>query len=120
MLTCSTPVGGHGTARTLRTPSTRAPGPAVHRADARTHTRVGRRELAREWRVETDWEMKEPKEPKPALGQNGLDFQRRYAVVLFARSLCLVTAESTCSRQGEVILDIHDVSTPWCAAQCGR
>jgi hypothetical protein len=35
---------------------------------------VGRRELAREWRVETDWEMKEPKEPKPALGQNGLEF----------------------------------------------
>jgi hypothetical protein len=36
---------------------------AVHRADVRTHIRVGRRELAREWRVETDWEMKEPKQP---------------------------------------------------------
>jgi hypothetical protein len=33
---------------------------------------VGRRELASEWRVETDWEMKEPKQPKPALGQNGI------------------------------------------------
>ena len=44
---------------------------AVHRADVRTHTRVGRRELAREWRVQTDWEMKEPKQPKPATGQNG-------------------------------------------------
>jgi len=43
---------------------------AAHRADVRTHTHthtwVGRRELAREWRVETDWEMKEPKQPKPA------------------------------------------------------
>ena len=36
---------------------------AVHRADARTYTRVGRRKLAREWRVETDWEMKELKQP---------------------------------------------------------
>jgi hypothetical protein len=27
---------------------------AVHRADVRTHTRVGRRELARKWRVETE------------------------------------------------------------------
>lgn len=44
---------------------------AVHRADVRTHTRVGRRELAREWRVETDWEKKEPKQPKPAPAQNG-------------------------------------------------
>ncbi|KAK3065103.1 hypothetical protein LTS18_010256 [Coniosporium uncinatum] len=35
------------------------------------HTRVGRRKLATEWRVETDWEMKEPKQPKPALGQHG-------------------------------------------------
>jgi hypothetical protein len=43
---------------------------AVHRADERTHTRVGRRELAREWRAETDWEMKEPKQPKPAPAQN--------------------------------------------------
>lgn len=42
----------------------------VHRADVRTHTRVGRRELAKEWRVETDWEMKEPKQPKPASGNN--------------------------------------------------
>jgi hypothetical protein len=39
---------------------------AVHRADVRTQTREGRRELARKWRVETDWEMKEPKQPKPA------------------------------------------------------
>ena len=45
---------------------------AVHRADVRTHTRVGRRELAREWRVETDGEMNEPKQPKPATGQNGI------------------------------------------------
>jgi hypothetical protein len=45
---------------------------AVHRADVRTHTRVGRRELAKEWRVETGWEMKEPKQPKPAPGQNGI------------------------------------------------
>jgi hypothetical protein len=37
-----------------------------------THTRVGRRELAREWRVETNWEMKEPMQPKPAPGQNGI------------------------------------------------
>jgi hypothetical protein len=44
---------------------------AVHRVDVRTHTRVGHRELAREWRVETDWEMKEPKQPKPAPAQNG-------------------------------------------------
>jgi hypothetical protein len=44
---------------------------AVHRADVRTHTRVGRRELARAWRVETDWEMKEQKQPKPAPTQNG-------------------------------------------------
>ena len=45
---------------------------AVHRADVRTNTRVGRRELAKEWRVETDWEMKEPKQPKPAPEQNGI------------------------------------------------
>ncbi|KAI5863308.1 hypothetical protein GGS23DRAFT_566343 [Durotheca rogersii] len=44
----------------------------VHRADVRTHTRVGRRELAKEWRVETDWGMEEPKQPKPTLGQNGI------------------------------------------------
>jgi hypothetical protein len=43
----------------------------VHRADVRTHTRVGRRELAREQRVETDLEMKKPKQPKPAPTQNG-------------------------------------------------
>ena len=41
---------------------------AVHSSDVRTHTRIGRRELAREWRVETDWEMNEPKQPKPAMG----------------------------------------------------
>ena len=45
---------------------------AVHRADVRTHTRVGRRELAREWRVETDWEVKEPKQPKPAPRWNSI------------------------------------------------
>ncbi len=45
---------------------------AVHREDVRTHTRAGRRELAREWRVDTDWEMKGPKQPKPARGQNGI------------------------------------------------
>ncbi|TRX96528.1 hypothetical protein FHL15_002800 [Xylaria flabelliformis] len=44
----------------------------VHRADLRTHTRVGRRNLAREWRVKTDWEMTEPKQPKPTShGTNG-------------------------------------------------
>ena len=44
----------------------------MHRADVQTYTRVGRRELAREWRVETDLEMKEPKQPKPAPGQHGI------------------------------------------------
>ncbi len=45
---------------------------SVHKEDApRTHTRVGRRELAREWRVETDWEMKEPKQPRSAPRHNG-------------------------------------------------
>lgn len=44
----------------------------MHRADVRTHTQVGQRELAREWKVETDWEMKEPKQPKPAPGQIGI------------------------------------------------
>ena len=44
----------------------------MHRAYVRTQTRVGRRELAREWRVETDWEMKGPKQPKPAKGENGI------------------------------------------------
>ncbi|GAW19312.1 hypothetical protein ANO14919_087980 [Xylariales sp. No.14919] len=43
----------------------------VHRADLRTHTRVGRRNLAREWRVKTDWQMTEPKQPKPTRGTNG-------------------------------------------------
>lgn len=33
---------------------------------------MGRRKLAKEWRVETDWEMKEPKEPKLAPGQNSI------------------------------------------------
>jgi hypothetical protein len=36
----------------------------VNCADVQTHTRVGCRELAREWRVETDWEMKEPEQHK--------------------------------------------------------
>jgi hypothetical protein len=36
------------------------------------YTRLGRRRLAREWRLELDWEMKEPKEPKPSLGQMAL------------------------------------------------
>ena len=44
----------------------------MHCADVQTYTRMGHRELAREWRVETDWEMTEPKEPKPALGQNDI------------------------------------------------
>lgn len=52
---------------------------AVHRADVRTHTRVGRRELAREWKVETDWEMKELKQPKPAPGQNGIALGNEWA-----------------------------------------
>lgn len=43
----------------------------VHRADERTHTRAKRRELARNWRVETDWQMKEPKQPKPDPGHDG-------------------------------------------------
>ena len=38
-------------------------------------------------------------------------FQTKYAIVLSARSLRLVTAESTCSRLGKVILDIYDVFT---------
>jgi hypothetical protein len=38
------------------------------------------RELAREWRVKTDWEMKEPKEPKPAPGQNGICVEQRAGV----------------------------------------
>jgi len=37
---------------------------AAHRGNIRTHTRVGRRKLAREWRVKRNWEMKEPKEPE--------------------------------------------------------
>ena len=37
-----------------------------------THTWVGRRELVREWRVETDWGMKEPKQPKPTWEQSGI------------------------------------------------
>lgn len=45
---------------------------SVHRADLRTHTRVGRRELARAWRVETDWEMNERKLPKPNTGHDGI------------------------------------------------
>jgi hypothetical protein len=43
-LTCAAPVGGHGTA----SPTS---GCACMR-DVRTHTWVGRQELAREWRVE--------------------------------------------------------------------
>ncbi|KAI1748827.1 hypothetical protein F4782DRAFT_343870 [Xylaria castorea] len=43
----------------------------VHRADSRTRTRVGRRNMAREWRVKTDWEMREPKQPRPTRGTNG-------------------------------------------------
>jgi hypothetical protein len=35
----------------------------------------------------------------------------RYAIVVFARLLCLVTSESTHSRQGRVILDIHGIFT---------
>src|SRR5437016_8881210 len=53
---------------------------AVHRADVWTHTWVGRRELAREWRVETDWEMKELKQPKPAPGQNGVASGNEYSI----------------------------------------
>ena len=46
----------------------------MHYTDVQTHTytRVGCRELAREWRVETDREIKESKEPKPALGQSDI------------------------------------------------
>lgn len=44
-------------------------GAAVHRADLRTYTGVGRRELASDRKVTTDWEMGEP---KPAPGQNGI------------------------------------------------
>ena len=64
---------------------------AVHRADVRTHTRVGRRELARDWRVETDWEMKEPKQPS-----------------LLRDRMVLRRATS---RPGQVVLDIYDVFT---------
>ncbi|KAH6717080.1 hypothetical protein BKA61DRAFT_317411 [Leptodontidium sp. MPI-SDFR-AT-0119] len=35
----------------------------------------------------------------------------RASFVLFARSLRLMTAESTRSRQGQVIVDIHDIFT---------
>jgi hypothetical protein len=36
------------------------------------YIQVGRRELAREWRAETDWEINEPKQPKPAQEQSGI------------------------------------------------
>jgi hypothetical protein len=61
------------------TNSDRVPGPQVRllaasvrdgcvpRECTDTHTRVGCRELAREWRVETDWEMKE-------VGDGGIEF----------------------------------------------
>jgi len=52
---------------------------AVHRADVRTHTC---RELAREWSVETEWEMKEPKEPEPAPAQNGTASGHEWAAVV--------------------------------------
>jgi hypothetical protein len=79
-LTSVAPVGGYGIVRTLLAPSIGAPGPASPTSGcictrrlctAQMYTRAGRRELAREWRVETDWEMKEPKQPKPAPAQNG-------------------------------------------------
>ena len=55
----------------------------MHRADIWTRTRVGRREieLAREWRVETNWEIKEPKQPNPALAQNGTAWDNEEAAV---------------------------------------
>jgi hypothetical protein len=66
-LTCVAPVGGHGTTRTPRAPGAGAPGPASRtpscictrrlctaRIYGHTYTQVGRRELAREWIVETD------------------------------------------------------------------
>lgn len=67
----------------------------------------GRRELAIQWRVETDWGMKEPKQPKPGPGQNGVATRDRSG---------LVTAESTRSRQSQVILGIHGVCTSSCSS----
>ena len=53
----------------------------MHRADIQIHTQVGRRELAREWGVKTDWEMKEPKKSKPVPGQNGIASGNEWAAV---------------------------------------
>jgi hypothetical protein len=65
----------------------------VHRANVQTHIWVGRRELAREWRVEMSGNK------QAAVVQS---LQTKHAFVLFARSLRL-RAESTRSR--------HDVCT---------
>jgi hypothetical protein len=54
----------------------------MHRKDIQTHIRVEHRELSREARVETDWEMKEPKELKPALAQNGIASGNKQAAVV--------------------------------------
>ncbi len=43
----------------------------MHRVDVRTHT-GGTSRAGEEWGVEADWEMKEPKEPKPVPGQNSI------------------------------------------------
>ncbi|KIV98496.1 uncharacterized protein PV09_09698 [Verruconis gallopava] len=46
-------------------------GTAVHCEDVRTYAKAGRRKLAREWRVDTEWEMNEPRLPRPTPEQNG-------------------------------------------------
>ena len=42
---------------------------------------------------------------------HGESFQMKYAILLFARLLRLVTSESTCSKHGRIILDIHNIFT---------
>jgi hypothetical protein len=51
---------------------------AMDRAGVQTNKRVGRRELVREWRAETDWEMKKLKQSKHAPGQNGIASGNEY------------------------------------------
>jgi hypothetical protein len=67
--------------------------------------------------------MKESKQRKPAPAQNGTASGNEYAGTRFSDEICyclvrkitrlsrLVTVESTRSRQGQVILDLHDVFT---------
>jgi hypothetical protein len=87
----------------------------VHRAIIRRYAKVGYRELAREWRVKADWEMKELKAVQDCSGTErycvgqrvgqrwGRDFRRD----MLSSCSRLVIVELTRSRQGQVILDIH-------------